>query len=94
VSFPQLWFVVRKLIMITKEGQYSEDNFRNKSMGKLLMLDFAYLSVVVLDKYYRKMENVNYLVITKQIHNISMLSLYLKFNYKLPLTCCAFDWLL
>jgi len=30
VSFPQLWFVVRKLIMITKEGQYPEDNFRSK----------------------------------------------------------------
>jgi len=33
--------------MITKEGQYSEDNFRSKSMGRLLMLVFAYLSMVV-----------------------------------------------
>jgi len=47
VSFPQLWFVVRKLMMITNGGQYSEDNFRRKSMGKLLMLVFACLNMVV-----------------------------------------------
>jgi len=40
------------------------------------------------------MENVNYLVITNQMHNISMLSLYLKLKYKRTLTCCAFGWLL
>jgi hypothetical protein len=43
VSIPQLWFVVGKLIMVTKEGQYSEDNFRSKSMGALLML-FLHIS--------------------------------------------------
>ena len=47
VSIPELWFIFRKLIMITKGGQYSEDNFRRKRMGKSLMLAFAYLSIVV-----------------------------------------------
>ena len=48
---------------------------------------FCYLSMVVLAKYYSKMENVNYLVITKQIHNISVLSSYLQLKYKLSVTC-------
>jgi hypothetical protein len=38
VSIPQLWFCSRKLTMIMKGGQYSEDDFRSKSMGTLLML--------------------------------------------------------
>lgn len=63
-------------------------------MGRLFMLGFAYLSMVVQDKCYSEMKNVNYLVITNQMHNISMLGLYLKLKYKITLTCCGFGWLL
>jgi len=46
VAIPQLWFVVRKLTMIIKGGQYSENNFNRKCIGKLLMPVFAYLRMM------------------------------------------------
>jgi len=40
VSIPQLWFVFRKLILIIKECQYSEDNFR-RNVWKIVNAGFC-----------------------------------------------------